>query len=44
MSLTSKLDRGLLTDDRAVLVDSQTGVLSYVLVLNGVANDQVASH
>lgn len=44
VDLTSKLDRGLLTDDRAVLVGSQTAVLSYVLALNGVSNDQVASH
>lgn len=43
VQLTSKLDRGLLTDDRAVLVGSQTEVLSYVLALNGVSNDQVAS-
>lgn len=44
VSLTSKLDWGLLADEGAVLVGGQTGVLSYVLVLNGVANDQVASH
>lgn len=43
-SLTSELHRGLSTDDRAVHVGSQTGVLSYVLVFNGAADDQVASH
>ena len=37
--LTSELDRGLPADDRAVHVGSQTGVLSYMLGFNGVADD-----
>lgn len=42
-SLTSKLDRGPLADNGAVHVRSHTGVLSFMLVSNGVVNDQVAS-
>lgn len=43
-SLTSKLDGGPLADHGAIRVGGHTGVLSFVLVPDGVADDQVAIH
>ena len=43
-SLTSKLHRGLLTDDGAVLVGGDARVLPQVLVPGRVSDDQVTSH
>lgn len=42
--LTSKLDGGPLADHGAIRVGGHTGVLSFVLVPDGVADDQVAIH
>lgn len=43
-SLTSKLDGGPLADHGAVHVGGHTGVLSFMLVPDGVADDQSAAH
>lgn len=43
-SLTSKLDGGPLADHGAIRVGGHTGVLSFVLVPDGVADHQVAIH
>lgn len=42
--LTSKLDSGLSADHSAIVVGGLTGVLPNVFVLDGVRDDQVASH
>lgn len=43
-SLTAKLDGSPLADHRAVRVGGHAGVLSFVLVPDGVADDEVAAH
>lgn len=43
-SLTSKLDGGPLADHRAVHVGGHAGVLSFVLIPDGAADDEVAAH